>query len=269
MKKTEPEFELKPGERPNIEAPERHQLAVHGGEPSILSMMDRVLQGDITSEKVATMRELADLKLKIDSIEAEKAFAKAFNELLSDMPQIEATVAVPNKDGSTRYRFAPIEEIDSKLRPAALSYGFSYWFEEGEIREDRITSVCVVQHTSGHKRSTPYTVRMSSPPGASLTQGDGSTHSYARRQALCNAFAIIVKHVDDDARLVGSVPITEDQAVELRQRVRELDIDQTAFLQYAGAKDFESIPADKYDRLTNLIDRKAAGKKPASEDSIL
>jgi hypothetical protein len=267
----EPELPLK-AKRPKMtsedETPTR-ELAVRGEEPSILALLDRALAGGVTPEKVAIAERLCDLKLKVDAIEAEKAFAAAFNELLRDMPQIEATKGVPNNDGSVRYRFTPIEEIDAQLRPVALKHGFSFWFEEGEIREDRITETCVVQHISGHKRATPYTVRISAPPKATLTQADGSTHTYAKRNALCSAFAIIVRHVDDDARLVGSNSITEDQAVELRQRVRELDIDQATFLQYCQAKDFESIPSEKYDRLCQLLDRKEQGKKPVSEGSLL
>src|SRR5437016_1243344 len=99
-------------------------------EPSILSIIDRSLSsGELTAEKVTITERLIDMKLKVDAIEAEKAFAKAFNELLADMPQIEATKAVPNNDGSVRYRFTPIEEIDTQLRPVALRHGFSFWFE--------------------------------------------------------------------------------------------------------------------------------------------
>jgi ERF superfamily len=243
------------------------QLAVP--EPSIAVMLQTMLERGITTENIAALEQMTALYERMEDRKAEKEFAAAFNSLMSEIPQIEATKSVPNNDGSTRYRFAPLEEIDSQLRPLALKHGFTYFFSEAENQHPgRITKVCTIQHAAGHKRSTSFTVRTSAPPKASDTQADGSTHSYAKRGALCDAFGIIISH-DDDARMIGK-PIGKALAEELRARVKALGdkIDEQRFLAYAGVacsnpakpEDYEQIADERWDALDSMLTRKERGQ---------
>lgn len=245
------------------------QLAVREPkqEPSVALMLQQVIAGGITSENVGTLEKMVGLYERMQEKDAERQFTVAFNQIMKDIPSIHATKAVPNKDGTVRYRYAPLDEIDKQLRPLAIGHGLTYSFAEGLSDNGKVCKICTVQHIAGHKRSNQFTVRTSAPPAANDSQADGSTHSYAKRGALCDAFGIIIEH-DDDAR-TQSEPITERQAIELRQRVRELEVDQTAFLKFAGAADFDQITSDRYDRLCELLDRKEQGKKPASQGSLL
>lgn len=235
-------------------------------EPSVGQMLQKVIDSGITPETVNALEKLCDLKIKVDAINAEKEFASAFNRLMAEIPQIKATKSVPNNDGSTRYKFAPIEEIDRQLRPLALEHGFTYYFAEGDSDAGKVEKLCVVQHVGGHKRSNPFSVRVSKPPGSSDSQADGSTHSYAKRGALCDAFGIIIEHMDDDARLLGK-PIGKALAEDLEARCEKLGVDKETFLKYAGAANFESIADNRYDSLNEQLEKKERGaaKKKGDE----
>ena len=134
-------------------------------EPSVGQMLSAVIEKGVTGESVEAVTKLVELYEHMQDLNAEKDFAEAFIRLQQEIPKIKATKTVPNKDGSTRYTFAPLEDIDRQLRGLALQHGFSYSFSEGTSDQPgRITKVCVIQHKRGHKRSHPYTVRIGHGP---------------------------------------------------------------------------------------------------------
>ncbi len=246
----------------------RQKIMEQPAEPSVALMLQKVIDGGITADNVSALESLVGLYDRMQAKNAEKDFAVAFNRLMAEMPPIQATKPVPNNDGTVRYRFAPLEEIEAIVRPVALRNGFSYSFSEGPSEPGRITKVCTVQHSSGHKRVHPFTVRTSAPPKANDSQADGSTHSYAKRGAFSDAFSIIVDH-DDDARVVGK-PIGKAIAEDLLNRVKLTGSDMVAFLKFAGVtlppkveienydpiEFFEQISDERFESLDEILKRK-------------
>lgn len=228
--------------------------------PTAGDMLEVILaaikSGEVTAEKVAAMDGAMKLCERMQDKESEKEFARAFTELMREMPKVQATKAIPSRDGTMRSSFAPFEEIDAQARPLCLNHGFTYSFSEGEFNQGRITKICTLQHVGGHNRSNPYTVRIGSgPPGCSESQADGAAHSYAKRGALCDALNIVVHGIDNDARLEGG-KISTEQADELERRVALTNSNREAFLKLAGAKTWAEIPSGKYDILDELLRRK-------------
>jgi hypothetical protein len=87
-----------------------------------------------------------------------------------------------------------------------------------------------------------------------------STKSYAKRGALCDALNISIDHNDDDARLIGD-SIDEATAVDLERRVKECGANEEAFLKYAKADNYESIPVSAYERLDAMLKRKESKRE--------
>ncbi len=235
-------------------------------EPSVAMMLQKVIEGGITADNVSALESLVGLYDRMQAKNAEKDFAVAFNRLMAEMPPIQATKPVPNNDGTVRYRFAPLEEIEAIVRPVALRNGFSYSFSEGPSENGRITKICTVQHSSGHHKSHSFTVRTSAPPKANDSQADGSTHSYAKRGAFSDAFSIIVDH-DDDARVIGA-PIGKALADDLEARVKACGADREAFLKYAGANSFAEISDERWPMLDELLKRKELKQAAQFADRI-
>lgn len=228
-------------------------------EPSIAMLLAGVIEKGVTADNVEALTALCGLKERMDAKEAEREFNAAFAQLQSEMPRVVATKPVPNRDGTIRYHFAPYEEILEQVQPFLTKHGFSVSFTT-KFSEGRITSVCTLRHISGHSQTNEFMVRIGQgPPGSTESQADCSAKNYAKRGAFSDAVNIVVDK-DDDARMVGK-PIGMALAEDLKARVKACGADEAAFLKYAGATDYDSIPDDRFDALDALLKRKESGKK--------
>lgn len=226
-------------------------------EPSVALMMQTVIDKGVTADNVAALEKLCDLYERMQAKSAEQEFNAAFAKLQAELPKIDATKPVPNKDGTIRYKFAPFEEIMSQVQPFLTQHGFSVSFNTKPVDGGRLTVVCTLRHISGHSQQNEFGVRIGGgPPGSTETQADGAAKTYAKRGALSDALNIVVEH-DDDARMQGK-PISKAEAEDLEYRVKQCGANVEAFLKYAGAANFESIPDDRYDALDALLKRKEA-----------
>lgn len=233
-------------------------------EPSVALMLQKVIEGGVTTENVSALEKLCDLYERMQAKSAEQQFNAAFSKLQSELPQIEATKPVPNRDGTVRYKFAPFEEIMAKIQPFLTQHGFSVSFNS-RFSEGRMTVVCILRHVSGHSQMNEFAVRIGQgPPGSTETQADGAAKTYAKRGALCDCLNIAIDH-DDDARMVGK-PIGKALAEELQARVKACGADEEAFLKFAGAANFESISDDRFDSLDAMLKRKESGKSTRKSD---
>lgn len=225
----------------------------------VAQMLQAVIDKGVTAENVAVMEQLVSLYERMQLRDAEKQFAAAFAALQSEMPAVQASKPVPNRDGTIRYHFAPYEEIMATVRPLLLKHGFTVTFSMS-FSEGRVIQACTLQHVGGHSRTNQFMARIGNgPPGSSEAQGDGAASTYAKRFALCNALNIVTEIDTDgrtDARADGA-PIAPDKAIYLRELVKETKADEAAFLKFAGASTYDDIGSAKYDMLVTALRKKA------------
>lgn len=226
----------------------------------VAAMLQAVIEKGVTSENVGALEKLVGLYERMQDKDAERQFAVAFNGLQAETPNIQAMKPVPAKDGTIKYYYAPYEEVMAAVGPMLRKFGFTVAFSM-RVDGSRIVQSCTLQHLGGHSRTNEFMVRIGSgPPGASEAQADGAAATYAKRMALCSALNIVVER-DTDARSEGE-PISKEQALELRLRVKETASDEAKFLRYAGAASYEEIGSDNYARLDQLL-RGKENAKPA------
>lgn len=238
-------------------APDRPLATAAPHVPSVGQMLQAAIDKGVTAENVAVLEKMMDLYERTQAKEAEKEFARAFNALQSEMPEIKAVKPVPDKHGNTKYFFAPYEEIMGQVRPFLLKHGFTVSFSMS-YNDGRVMQECTLQHIGGHVRKNQFAVRIGSgPPGASEAQADGAAGTYAKRHALCNALNIVIDHDTDgfDAKKDGA-PITADQALYLRELIKETKSDEALFLKFAGAPSFEEIGSARYDDCARALHKK-------------
>lgn len=232
------------------------ELAV-SAPPSVGQMLSAAIDKGVTTENVAVLEKMMDLYERTQAKEAEKEFARAFNALQSAMPAILAAKAVPNNDGTTRYKFAPYEAIMEQVRPLLQQHGFTVSFSM-TFNDGRVTQSCTLQHIGGHSRSNQFSARIGKgPPGSSEAQGDGAAGTYAKRHALCDALNIVIEHDTDgfNAKKDGA-PIGPDQALYIRELLKETKSDEALFLKFAGAAKVEEIGSARYDDCARMLHKK-------------
>jgi hypothetical protein len=239
-------------EKNELATVEKSPLATRQPEPSVGALMQAVIEKGITPDTVGVMERLCELRRQVKADDARAAFAAAFVELQAEMPVIHATKTIPAKDGSIRSAFAPYEEIMRQVAPLLKKHGFTVSFSK-KFNEGRVSAFCTLMHCAGHEKTNEYQVRIGQgPPGCSESQADGAAHMYAMRGALRDALGITVAGLDNDAREVGPA-IEWDKAENLRQRVLETKSSEAAFLKFAGATSYETIPANRWNDLDALL----------------
>lgn len=236
-------------------------LVVAGPEPSVGQMLQTFLANPESAKNVEVAERMFALWERAEARNAERLFAEAFARVQAEMPRIEADTGVPDKYGAVKYRYARLDDIFALASPIIRKHGFTVTFSS-DIKEDRVIQTCTVQHIGGHKRANQYMARIGSGPiHASPAQADGAAATYAKRQAFCDAWMIVVDHDTDgraDAKDEGA-PISFEQAAYLKEQVKETGSNEAAFLSYAGATTYEEIGSNRYDSLVRELAKK--GKK--------
>lgn len=226
-------------------------------QPSILTILSAAVEGGVTSENVAVVKELLAMRRDEEAHQAQKDFAHAFAKLQAEMPRIEAVKAVPDNSGGVRYMYAPYTEIMTKARDVLTACGFAITFDT-DIMDGRVIATCTLIHTSGHSRSNKFACRIGSgPPKSSEAQGDGAATTYAKRFALCAALNIVVEAVDNDAGREGD-EIDKAQADELKALIEETNPPMPDVLAWLGVAHIEALPQEKFQMAKDyLLERKA------------
>ena len=261
------------GELQVVSPPDANQLQPVQGtsELQIGQLVQALVKSGVTTESAGALGKMLDVWERMEARRAQADFQRDFLALQAELPKIIPKKIVENRDGTVRYRYAPIEDIDAAVRPLCLRHGFSYTFTEpAERATDCVTVVCILSHRSGHSRETRATIRVPrSTPGVSDAQADVAARSYARRVALCDALNIMItKDAYPDPRLENlGKPVTPAQAAELDQLVRQARADRDAFLRWAGARldaadPFLTIPAARFDECVAQLQRKLNANKP-------
>lgn len=228
-------------------------------EPSTLSLIEGVLQSGLTPESVSVVERLVSLKERQDKMTAERAFASAFAKLQADMPPIEAGKAVNNRDGTPRYKYAPIQDIMAQARGVLTANGFAITFDT-EVKDDkRIEVTCTLIHIGGHSRSTKFACRIGGgPQGCSEAQADGAATTYAKRFALCAALNIVIEQDTDGAD--PNETITPAQAEALRERCVACNADIPRFVKFLKVEAFDQIKAKDFGKADAALRMKEAQK---------
>lgn len=166
---------------------------------SVENLMKEAIKKDAsidTIERIFTLRE------KMKSEWAKQQFDGAMAAFQSECPVIKKTKIVKNKDGSVRYRYAPLDSIVLQVKSLLQRHGFSYTLDS-QVTENRVTPTCKVTHVAGHSESSSFTIPID--PDAFMTgaQKFASALTFAKRYAFINAFGILTGDEDDDAVSTG------------------------------------------------------------------
>src|ERR1051325_5586114 len=100
-----------------LEIQRAEPMPVAHAQPSAADILQAVVDKGITPDNVNALKDIVALVREERAFQAEREFATAFNALQSEMPRIVAKTAVPNNDGTVRYKFAAYEDIMEQVRP--------------------------------------------------------------------------------------------------------------------------------------------------------
>ena len=153
---------------------------------------------------VETMEKLMTLQELWEKNQAKKAFDEALSNLQKNLPVIQKTKKVLNKDGRTiRYQYAPIESIIEQIKELLANNNLSYKWEV-ENKEGFIKATSVITHIMGHSEASSFEVPIDKEGFMTAPQKYASALTFAKRYAFCNALGIATADEDTDANDVGN-----------------------------------------------------------------
>lgn len=150
---------------------------------------------------VEVVKELRAMAMEDQALRARHEFDAAMRAFQSDCPVIIKNVGVKDNSNKVAYSYAPIEDVEVKIRPFCQKHGFSHKFPKMILGEGTVTAYCEVKHDGGHSELTEVTYRVAAGTRMmSTTQVDAATETFAKRRALCNAYGLILAGEDLDGR---------------------------------------------------------------------
>lgn len=229
-----------------------------------------VVQSAMKTGNADIIRQAIEFAKELKAMANREAFDAAMADAKADIPTIRRNRAVDAGDRNgkqgPKYRFEDLAEIAQTIDPVLSRHGLSYRYRVASPIGAPVTVTCVVAHRDGHFEETTLTAGRDDGPGRNAIQQVGSTITYLQRYTLKAALGLAVTHDDDGqasapkagaAAPAAYVPpagsVSQDQADQIRDLLESRGVATVAFLQWAGLKRIEDVPADKFDKCISKI----------------
>lgn len=166
---------------------------------------ERLIATAIQTGNIDTLERILAMRDRLKAERAREAYFDALSAFQAECPEIVKRQAVKSKNGSLRYRFAPLPVILAATKEPLRKNGFS-WTTETKQDKDNVTAIVTLHHREGHNESTSFMVPVDHQAVAdrymNAPQAVASALTYAKRYAFCDATGIMTADGDDDANSV-------------------------------------------------------------------
>lgn len=207
---------------------------------------------------VQKMHGLLDVQERMMNKQAEIDFNADFARLQEGLPRITKDAKIIHS-GKTISTYATFEHIDETIRPLLIKHGFGLRFNSETI-DKSIIITCIMSHKAGHSivgKTPPLTIDSSG--AKNNVQGVGSTIAYGKRYLVGMMLNLVFEGEDDDGVAAGHTPVTDEQAAEIKDLIRETGTDTVKFLNtMTGTKTVDDIALKDFDRVVNALKAKRA-----------
>jgi len=166
---------------------------------------------------ISLIEKLIDLKMKVDQQKAEVEIRKAIANFQGEMPIVAKTKVVHNRDGSLRYKYAPIDEIVKISAPILAKHGLSVTIDT-QFNEHNVVVTAIVQHIHGGERKSSFIIPIMKSDYMNDAQAVASALTYAKRYAYCNVLGIMIGDEDDDAQAVSKEDETKQEVKKEKKK---------------------------------------------------
>ena len=188
---------------------------------------------------------------------AASEFAAALAAFQAACPSIPKTrTAEIKKDGVKQYsyQYAELDQIVRTIAPALRDRGLAYSWDS-RLTDKRLVVACTLRHINGHRESSSFELPVEALSKMSEAQKHGAALTYGRRQSLVQVLGLTTTDPDTDGAGddLDQTPITEDQAVDLLDRMKEAGLKLARFLKWARIERVGDLPATRFDEAVAKI----------------
>lgn len=244
----------------------RNLAAAHDGRSQEMTLEmnpDQVLlvaiQSGISGEGLNALLEARDRLRKEKQLEA---FNEAFNKFQKNVPVIEKTKPVFNKDGITvRFMFAPIDDIWKQIKPYLSKNGFSV-DSNTELVEREVSNYKIwirakvsVHHVDGYvKAPSIFEQPVVQSDFMSYQHSVTTARSVALRIALLDALGLVTADPDE------TVPeATASNVHSAMSALASFGVKKDQMMEYVGARHFGDISDTQLQKLIDVKEKLQEG----------
>jgi hypothetical protein len=212
-----------------------------------VSMQDAILaivqRTDIDPDR---LEKFLDLQIKMENRQAEQQFNEALSGFQGKCPIITKKKKV--SFNTTKYEYAPLDEIIFVIKPFLSEFGLSYSFD---IKSEAglSTMITTIYHKAGHSKNFFYAFDALGEGTMNQSQKRKSATTYAKRAGLENALGIVTAGEDDDALRAVDSQISKEQIDIIKDLMTKTNTLEKNF--------FEFLQISKLDELSGLEAKKA------------
>lgn len=217
------------------------------------------------SVDIQKMHGLLDIQERLMNKQAEINFNSALGGLQSDLPRIKKDGKIQHRDKNTGKMvdiagYATYESIDDIIRPLYLARGFSLRFNTRESN-GKVVVTGTLSHKDGYSITDEVPLSIDASGAKNNVQGVGSTIAYGKRYLVGMLLNLVFDGEDDDGKSSGFIPLSDEQAEEIKTMLKKSGADVSAFLKWAKASTVDEMDAIKYDAAINLLNAKLKEKE--------
>lgn len=205
----------------------------------------------------AKMHSLLDVQERMMNKQAEINFNIDFGKLQAELPSITQDAKIVHS-GKLIANYATYEAIDKVIRPLLVKHGFSLRYNS-KGWEGKVVIYGTLAHRDGHSITDEIPLGIDASGAKNNVQGVGSTIAYGKRYLVGMLLNLVFCGEDDDGVKAGHVPINDEQATEIKDKLRSTGADVKKFLEYMGAASVDEIAAKNYSKAIVALNRKAGG----------
>lgn len=201
------------------------------------------------------LEKFLDLQIKMENRQAEKAFSEALAGFQGECPIIAKNKKVAF--GTTKYDYAPLDEIVSVIKPLMSKYGLSYSFDVKS--EDKSTvMITTIYHKEGFSKMSYYAFDSLGEGSMNQSQKRKSAVTYAKRAGLENALGLVTTGEDDDARRAIDTFISQSQLDEIKSLLIATKSDMAKFLVFLKVEKLETLTEMEAKNAIHMLKEKRA-----------
>lgn len=207
-----------------------------------------------------TLERLLALQERYERNQARKAYAQAIVKARKKIGPIFKSAEVRMGAGRPGYRHTKLKDIDREAVPALGEYDLSYRWNTKvpDNKPDWVIVTCHVEHKDGHFEENSLAGPADTSGAKNPIQAIGSAVTYLCRYTVMAALGLSATDDDDDGHAAGNVEvITEQELVQLRERIEQVGQTEGRVCDYYGVVQLEDLPRAKFAAAMKKLDASA------------
>jgi hypothetical protein len=220
-------------------------------EPADMTPMQMLQIAVAKGVDTEQIKQLMDLQREWKADRAREAFVTAMSAFRGEAMEVVKRKTV--SFDQTSYKHATLADLVAVAAPKLSEHGLSHRWETKQ-EGPAITVRCIVTHELGHSEYAELTAAPDTSGKKNAIQALGSTVTYLQRYTFTAITGLAAKDDDDGRASEGVELATEEQLLELEEKIKAGGTNRPVFLRWLKVETLEGLSAKDFMRAMAQLD---------------